>query len=213
MEQYLCATDYIDKDHPVITGFVEEHIKPGQSDLEKAVSIYYGVRDAIRYNPYSFGKTPEDMKASFILARKEGYCVAKAVVLCACIRACGIPARLGFADVKNHLSTPKLKEAMGTDVFVFHGYTDIFLENKWVKATPAFNLELCEKFNVKPLEFDGKNDSVFHQFDQSGHKHMEYIKDRGVYDDLPLEEIIIESAKWYPSMLERAKELKAQDDF
>lgn len=213
MKQYLCQTFYIDKDHPSITRFVADHIQDEQSDLEKAVAIYYAVRDKIQYNPYSFGRTPEDMKASTILKKRVGYCVGKAVVLCACARAAGIPARLGFADVKNHLTTPKLKAAMGTDIFVYHGYTDLFLEGKWVKATPAFNIELCEKFKVKPLEFDGKEDSIFHAFDQAGNKHMEYVKDRGTSADLPLEEIFAESAKYYPKMMEHAEAISAKDVF
>ena len=30
---------------------------------------------------------------------------------------------------------------MGTDLFVYHGYAELFLDGKWVKATPAFNVE------------------------------------------------------------------------
>jgi transglutaminase-like putative cysteine protease len=142
------------------------------------------------------------MKASTILQRGHGYCVAKAVVLAACLRSQKIPARLGFADVRNHLNTQRLRSLMGTDVFVYHGYTDIFLDGKWVKATPAFNLELCTNFNVKPLEFDGTRDSIFHPFDQSGQRHMEYVKDHGAFADLPWEIILAESMKQYPLYFE-----------
>lgn len=72
----------------------------------------------------------------------------------ACGIAAGIPARLGFADVKNHLATPRLTDLNGGDVFHWHAYTDLHLEGRWVKATPAFDLALCERFGVLPLEFD-----------------------------------------------------------
>src|SRR5574341_322846 len=61
-------------------------------------------------------------------------------------RVVGIPARVGYADVRNHLSTPKLRELVGGDLFVWHGYAELHLEGRWVKATPAFNLTLCERF-------------------------------------------------------------------
>ncbi len=198
MKTYLAPTEFIDSDHPSVVKFSQEHSCGSQNQIEKAIKLYYAVRDKIRYNPYSAGKTKETMRASFILEQGQGYCVAKAVLLCACCRAMQIPARLGFADVKNHLNTQKLRQAMGTDVFVYHGYTDIYLDGKWVKATPAFNLELCNNFNVKPLEFDGVVDSIFHPLDQTGKKHMEYLKDHGTFADLPLDTILEESKKWYP---------------
>lgn len=56
-------------------------------------------------------------------------------------------------------SPARMREQMKTDVFYWHGYASIYLEGKWVKATPAFNIELCEKF-LRLLEFDGRTDSI-----------------------------------------------------
>ena len=200
MKQYLCPTYFIESDHPMITAFAEEHSRLGKTDVEKAISIYYAVRDGLRYNPYSIDSSKTSMKAGTILERGDGYCVAKAVVLAACLRSQGIPARLGFADVKNHLVTKRLKKLMGTDMFVYHGFTDIFLKGKWVKATPAFNLSLCDKFNVKPLEFDGLTDSIFQPYNNAGKQYMEYIKDHGTFADLPWDAIAAEFRKRYPIM-------------
>ena len=202
MEEYLKSTYYIDSDHSTIIDFSDKNCKSGSTEIEKAIQLYYAVRDGIRYNPYSMEPVKDAMKASAILKKRQGYCVAKAVLLAACARCQKIPARLGFADVKNHLNTKRLAELMGTDVFVYHGYTELFLNNKWVKATPAFNLELCNNFNVKPLEFDGTKDSIFHPFDKSGNKHMEYVKDHGTFADLPWDRIISESKKAYPLYFE-----------
>ena len=202
MEEYLNPTYYIDSDHPTVAAFANQNSGSGVTRIEKAVQLYYAVRDGIRYNPYSMEPGKESMKASSVLDRGQGYCVAKAVLLAACARSQKIPARLGFADVNNHLNTKRLKELMGTDVFVYHGYTELFLNNKWVKATPAFNLELCNNFNVKPLEFDGTKDSIFHPFDKSGNKHMEYVKDHGLFADLPWETILADMKKSYPLYFE-----------
>jgi len=202
MEEYLNPTYYIDSDHSAVIEFANQNTKSGEKEIEKAVQLYNAVRDGIRYNPYSMEPGKKSMKASSVLNKGHGYCVAKAVLLAACARSQNIPARLGFADVKNHLNTERLKKLMGTDVFVYHGYTELFLNNKWVKATPAFNLSLCNNFNVKPLEFDGTKDSIFHTFDKSGNKHMEYVKDHGTFADLPWETIIAESRKSYPLYFE-----------
>ena len=199
MEKYLSPTYYIDSDNPKIIEFARQNTVPGQSQIENAVQLYYAVRDKFRYDPYSIEPDRESMKASVTLQKGRGYCVAKAVLLAACARSQKIPARLGFADVQNHLNTERLKELMGTNIFTYHGYTDLFLNNKWVKATPAFNLELCTNFNVKPLEFDGTTDSIFHPFDKSGNKHMEYVKDHGTFSDLPWDTLLTAMKKLYPA--------------
>ncbi|NOX32230.1 MAG: transglutaminase family protein [Deltaproteobacteria bacterium] len=205
MEKYLNHTYYIDSDHPKVFEFARLNCEQCVTDIEKAIRLYYSVRDGIRYNPYSIEPVKESMKASSILNKGYGYCVAKAVLLAACARSQGIPARLGFADVKNHLNTRRLQELMGTDVFVYHGYTELFLKGKWVKATPAFNLELCNNFNVKPLEFDATKDSIFHALDKKGNKHMEYVKQHGSFSDLPWDRILSELMKSYPTYFEDQK--------
>jgi len=187
---YLVATPTINSDHADIQSYALGKVCAEDSDTVKAVALYYAVRDDIRYDPYSFDLDPASFAASLTLAAGVGWCVPKAILLAACCRSVGIPARLGFADVKNHLSTERLRETMKTDVFHWHGYTSIYLNGRWVKATPAFNVELCNKFGLKPLEFDGHEDSIYHEFDQAGNRHMEYLLERGEYADVPFEEMM-----------------------
>ena len=199
MKEFLAPGRYVDSDHPAVTGFARTHVK-GAGDLERAVSLYYAVRDAIRYNPFLDFSRDEAFRGSACLETGEGFCVGKAALLAACARAVGIPARVGFADVKNHLTTPRLAERMGTDLFVYHGFTELWLEGRWVKATPAFNLELCRKFRVKPLEFDGRGDSIFHPFDADDRRHMEYLRERGSFADVPVAEIQRAFRDNYPAL-------------
>ncbi|MEN8245303.1 MAG: transglutaminase family protein [Thermodesulfobacteriota bacterium] len=186
---HLQPTPIIDSDHDAVKAYARQHAGQSENPVDQAVSLYYAVRDDIRYNPYKFELTVNGLKASTTLAEGEAWCVPKAALLAACCRVMGIPARVGYADVRNHLSTKRMREAMQTDVFHWHGYTTIYLDGKWVKATPAFNVELCEKFRLRTLEFDGRNDSIYHPFDLDGNKHMDYILFRGEYDDVPLEEM------------------------
>ena len=205
MKEYLAPGRYIDSGHPAVVKYARAHVK-GSGDVERAVSLYYAVRDGVRYNPFLDFSKDTAFRGSRCLETGEGFCIGKAALLAACARAEGIPARVGFADVKNHLTTPRLAERMGTDLFVYHGYTELWLEGKWVKATPAFNLELCRKFRVKPLEFDGREDSIFHPFDADERRHMEYLRDRGSYADVPVAEIQQAFRKTYPVLYSLGKE-------
>ncbi len=185
----LKPTSLIDSDHPAVQAFAQQHGN-GTSQRECAVALYYAVRDGFRYDPYRIDLSASGMKASSVLAAGFGWCLTKATLLAAACRAAGIPARLGFADVRNHLSTERLRQAMKTDIFAWHGYADLWLDGAWRKATPAFNLQLCEKFGLLPLEFDGIRDSIYHPFDRAGNRHMEYVRQRGTFNDLPLAQIV-----------------------
>jgi len=197
MKEFLSPATYIDSDHPAVVAFAREHAS-GKTPLERAVSLYYATRDGIRYNPFLDFSRESAFQASQCIVAGEGFCIGKAALLAACARADGIPARVGFADVKNHLTTPALRERMGSDLFVYHGYTELFLEGKWVKATPAFNVELCRRFKVKPLEFDGRADSIFHPYDEDERRHMEYLRERGSHADVPVAEIMRVFRETYP---------------
>ncbi|CAA0121309.1 Uncharacterised protein [Halioglobus japonicus] len=199
-EECLAPSRFIDSAHPSITTLATSLTASSAGDVANAVSLYYWVRDQVRYNPYRVEKTPEAYLASATLTVGEGWCVPKALLLAALCRAQGIPARVGYADVRNHLSTERLRQSMQTDVFYYHGYTSLFLEGRWVKATPAFNIELCEKFALRPLEFNGLEDSLYHEFDVAGNRHMEYLNDRGEYLDLPFDDMMTTMQTHYPSL-------------
>ena len=199
MKAYLESTRYVDSDHPAVISFSRRN-SSGKNDLERAVSLYYAVRDGIRYNPFLDFSKEESFQASHCLAVGEGFCIGKAALLAACARVAGVPARVGFADVRNHLTTPALRARMGSDLFVYHGFTELWLEEKWVKATPAFNVELCRRFKVRPLEFDGREDSIFHPFDADERRHMEYVSYRGSHADVPAAEIMREFRARYPGL-------------
>ena len=186
---FLTPSETIDSDHPAIRRFAENTAGQAASPEAAARQLYYAVRDGIRYDPYAIDLSVKGLRASATLAKGRGWCVPKAVLLAAACRAVGIPARLGFADVRNHLSTARMRAQMQTDVFYWHGYTALYLDGRWLKATPAFNIELCERFRLHPLEFNGKDDAIYHPFDLAGNRHMEYLAYRGEFRDVPIEEI------------------------
>jgi transglutaminase-like putative cysteine protease len=201
MRPSLAPTAIVDSDHPRVVAFARQAAGSGTA-RERAVRLYYAVRDGFRYDPYSFRMTSGGLRASRTLEARAGWCVPKAVLLAACCRAEGIPARLGFADVRNHLATERLVRLMGTDLFLWHGYVSLQLDERWVKATPAFNAEMCRRFDVLPLEFDGGADSLLQPFNALSQRHMEYVRDRGLYDDVPVAEMVAELRAAYPRLVE-----------
>lgn len=199
---YLQPTPFIDSDAPTVAEYARSVVGDAKTDVEQGVKLYYAVRDPIRYDPYAIVLDPGAYKASAVLAAKAGFCIQKAILLAAVARAVGIPSRLGYADVRNHLTTERLRNLMGTDVFAFHGYTELCLDGQWVKATPAFNRSLCERFKVRPLEFDGQNDSIFHPFDVEGRQHMEYLRDHGHFADFPFGRMVRSFQEHYPHLVQ-----------
>jgi len=196
--EYLKPTKIIDSDSEAIVAYARDAVKDaGQDPISKAVRLYYAVRDAIWYDPYLPFYKPEHYRASNVLKRGRAFCVGKACLLCALGRVCGIPSRVGFATVRNHLATRQLLEFLGSDLFVYHGFVEFFLNQKWVKATPAFNVELCKRHKVIPLEFNGCEDSIFHPYNAEKKQFMEYVEDHGTDADIPVDEIVAAWKKTY----------------
>ena len=208
----LQSSFFMDYEHTSIQAFILANSTPHISKEEKAIELYYAVRDKIRYDPYTYSFDKSTFKASYVIQAGRAWCVPKSILYTACLRAIGVPALLGFADVRNHLSTERMRKTMKTDIFIWHGYTSLFLHGKWVKATPAFNIELCEKFQLKPLEFDGKEDSIYHPFDLSGNKHMEYLEDHGTFDTFPFETMVTECKRFYGDSNEATATANFEED-
>jgi transglutaminase-like putative cysteine protease len=187
---YLTSTTIIDSDHQIIQDYARKARGESTDPIDVAVKLYLAVRDDIRYDPYSPFYLPEHYRASYVLKRGRSFCVPKASLLCALGRTCGIPSRVGLADVRNHLTTKQLIEFMGSDLFVCHGFVELYLEGNWVKATPAFNSELCGRHHVPPLEFNGREDSLFQPYNSKNQKFMEYVAFRGVHPDVPVDQIV-----------------------
>jgi len=198
---YTDPGEYIDSDYPAVQDFSRAAVPSDASDREKASLLYSAVRDGIRYNPYVDWRVPEAFRASSVLAAGNGYCVGKAALCAAACRVHGIPARVGFADVRNHLTTEKLRQSMRTDVFIWHGFAEVHVDGAWRKATPTFNATLCAKLGVHPLDFDGHKDALLHPFDGAGRTYMQYVNDHGSYHDVPAKFLMREMARVYAGML------------
>jgi transglutaminase-like putative cysteine protease len=198
---YLSAASFVDSGDPVIRAFAHQALGGAQTAKDKALALYGAVRDSIQYDPYVDFLDPAVFRASDVLRAGKGFCVGKSALLTAAARAAGIPARPGYADVRNHLTSKRLQDLVDGDIFYWHSYTELNIDGKWVKCTPAFDAALCARAKITPLDFDGINDSLFHPFDPAGRRHMEYLKDRGAFADVPFATIIADFKKFYPKLV------------
>lgn len=201
MYQYLEPNEFVDCDHPSIITYTQEATEGATTPLEKLVALYYAVRDGFRYYPYDVCIDRAKLKASYLLTKKHGYCIEKSNLFAAGARILGFPSRLNFGNVRNHLGTDKLEVYLGTDVLVFHGCAEVFVKGKWLKATPVFNKELCDKFGVEPLDFNGKEDAVFQKSNKKGQPFMEYVHNYGSFPDIPIDLFLSESILHYPPFI------------
>jgi len=204
-QDFLRPTFFIDSDDEEVRTFARKAVAGFAGEKASAIALYYAVRDSITYDPYLDYTDRNVFRASAVLAIKRGFCIGKSALLAASARSLGIAARPGFADVRNHLTSKRLHDLTGSDIFMWHSYTELKIDGAWVKCTPAFDSALCARAKIAPLEFDGANDSLFHPFDPAGRRHMEYLQDRGPFDDVPVEAIMGDFQRHYARLLDSGK--------
>jgi hypothetical protein len=197
-QQFLSETHSLDFSHPAVQEYIAA-FRELPSEKEKAVALYIKVRDGFLYDPYHLDLRPSALKASVVTGKSRAWCVEKSILCCAGMRALGIPARLGFGIVKNHIGVEKLLHYLKRDEIVFHGFTEVYLDGKWTKCTPAFDRRICRINKVEPLEWDGSEDSLFQAY-RGEEKYMEYLHFYGVFADVPFELMKTEMERYYPHL-------------
>lgn len=205
--EFLRETPRIDFSTPEVQAFMRT-IPVFEDSRSQAIAIYETVRDSFLYDPYHLDLRPESLKASVVASKKRAWCVEKSLLACACFRASGFPARLGFGIVKNHIGVEKLLMYLKRDEIVFHGYVEIFLEGRWVKCTPAFDPRICKLSGVPVLQWDGREDSLFQGY-VGANRFMEYLHFYGEFEDIPFELMHREMLKYYPDLFKDPVDTKA----
>ncbi|MAD96571.1 MAG: transglutaminase [Flavobacteriaceae bacterium] len=208
---YSKSTFFFDTQSKEIQDIIADYQSNSLSKKEITIGLYNFVRDHWRYNPFKISFVKENYKASEIAKRDQGNCIEKSIILITCLRALGIPARLHLGKVKNHIAVESLTKKLGTNELTPHGMVNVFLDGKWLKMSPAFNKELCERFQVEPLEFDGENNSFLQQYNSHGDEFMEYIEDYGFFEDVPIDFMIQNLKDNYPKIFKNDDKVKEYD--
>lgn len=202
---YTEASYYFDVNNAAIQKLIADYKDNSISDKEKTIALYTKVRDSLKYDPYNISLAKENFRASVIAQKTTGNCVEKSVLLIACLRALGIPARLHLGKVKNHIAVEILTEKFGSNELTPHGMVGVFLNDKWLKMSPSFNASLCIKLNVQPLDFDGENSSFLQQYNDEGNLFMEYTADYGFFEDVPIDFMKSNIKEHYPHIFDMNK--------
>ncbi len=205
-KSYKNETEILDYNHSSFSSFLEG-IEGVGNPLDQLLKTYQKVRDHFLYDPYHLDLRPEGLKASSVLLKKRAWCVEKANVMAACGRRLGFPTRLSYAIVTNHIGIEKLESYLRRPEIVFHGYVEIFINGKWVSCTPAFDKKVCRLSGVEPLEFDGKQNSLFQAF-KGKERFMEYIHYYGHFADVPIQLMNSEMKKYYPHLFDEVYDTK-----
>lgn len=202
MDSFLRETAYINFNNPEFDKFLVGISDKNKRQVDLAIELYNLVRDSFLYDPYHLNISSEGLIASRVLIKKRAWCVEKSTVLAACARRFGIPSRLGYAIVKNHIGVERLVQYLKREEIVFHGYVELYLDGKWVKCTPAFDPRVCRMSGVSVLTWNGRDDSMFQEFEKDV-KFMEYIHFYGEFDDVPIQLMNTEMKKYYPHLFEQ----------
>jgi transglutaminase-like putative cysteine protease len=206
MNDFLKSTNFLDFDTFEIQNYLKD-TPQFESKRELAVFLYEKVRDGFLYDPYHLDLREKSLKSSKIVSKNRAWCVEKSILLASVARYFEIPSRLGFAIVTNHIGVEKLVSYLRKEEIVFHGYVELFLDEKWVKCTPAFDKRICRISNVSPLIWDGKNDSMFQEFEENK-RFMEYLHSYGTFDDVPIKLMNDEMKLHYPHLFEEVWDSK-----
>lgn len=199
---YLKSSYFFDFENDLVQSLIAEFADYSISDKQKAIGVYTKIRDDWKYDPYSISLSKETYTASSIADKPTGNCVEKSILLIACFRALGLPARLHLGKVKNHIAVERLTEKFGSNELTPHGMVNVFIGDKWLKVSPAFNASLCKMLNVDPVDFDGENDSFLQQYNSEGSRFMEYIDDYGHFEDVPIEFMLNNVKEHYPHIFD-----------
>ena len=207
--RYLKTSYIINWKNPNILNELSRIVEdiPENDHVQKAIKLFYFVRDNIKYRVTLDFATPNYLKANTTLRNGYGHCVCKAILLTSLARAAKIPTKLHFVDLKNNLLSQDWIDKFGEEL-LWHGYVEFYLNERWVKANPAYDKELCIKHNYHITEFNGKDDALFDPLDLSGNKFMEYTKDHGTYAKVPYFRMVCTWLKHYALKILKYKKKK-----
>lgn len=185
----LEATDLIDSTHPGIAACALRLCVAQLSPKERACQLFRFVRDEIAYE-FLPRLEREEYRASRVLEAGKGFCVQKAILLCALGRAAGIPTALVLSDLRDATLPEALVRALGTDTLYHHGLNALYLDGRWMLADASLPQALCERRGYRPAHFDGAADAMLAPTTLAGSPHAIYEKIHGAYSEFPFEQMV-----------------------
>jgi len=180
LSRFLKSTTVINSDSDIIKATAESLFNNANSDEEIVKRLFYFIRDEIRYI-FRLTDNPEDLKASFILQRKQGFCTQKAILFCAIARSINIPAGIAFFEIIDYFMN---KSAVNGRLIQYHGIASLYLHGRWILFDATLDKRLCEMNNRPVTEFSATKDCLMPPLAENRNKHIEYVKFRGMCSNI-----------------------------
>jgi len=183
----LGPTDVIESEQPAIRDLAQRLTAGLDSPPDKARALFDYVRDEIVYNFAPLLATRSDWRASATLARGDGFCQQKALLLAALARAVGIPSQIGFQHLKDYkLLETRYVSVLPDGVIPFHGLNALYLNGRWIWADATLDAGLSERRGYRLVEFRADEDMLLPATDLAGRPHFDFLAEFGPYPDLPV---------------------------
>jgi len=181
-ETCLAATKFIDSNSREVQESLQALDFDELGEADRAIRLFNFVRDSIRYE-FTVRLAIGEYVASRILEEGCGFCVRKAIALCALGRAAGIPSALVYSDLLDHTLPESVVQAMGTRCIHHHGLVAFFLGGRWVKLDPSTPSAYAVKRGLCVVEFDGQHDALQGPRTRAGSDHVAYVSWHGMFND------------------------------
>ena len=186
LNAYLAPTPFIESQHASIAALVDRLGLSSMAPRARAVAAFRFVQNEIRYE-FVAKLAPEYYQASRVLADGRGFCVQKAVLLCALGRAAGLPTALVVSDLRDRTLPEALVQALKTDVFYHHGLNAFHLDGRWIQVDASLSSDLAERRGYLLPSFDGVSEALLSPVTRTGEPHTEYVAFHGRFPDLSFE--------------------------
>jgi transglutaminase-like putative cysteine protease len=149
---YLAPDDLIQSDHPEILHTASTVVNGAADERERAIKLFYWVRDSIAYCIES------DRSALEVLREGRGVCVTKTLLHVALLRAAGVAARIGHADYRADVLRAIFPDSYmdrQPEVYPLHTFAEVYLDGQWITCDATIDREFGAEFGFPVMEFDG----------------------------------------------------------
>lgn len=166
LEEFLRPTRSCDFTKAIVTNKAREITETTKDAQEKALKIFYWVRDQIK-----FGISNIDVRASTTLKKGYGECGNKTTLHMALLRAVGIPSRMHSVLAKRDVLQGLIPNFVYKKMvpLVSHFWCECYLDGTWISCESMLDKPLYEnllktekirKDQIPTIDWDGKTDLI-----------------------------------------------------
>ncbi len=170
LDDYLVSSPLGDSNNVELIQKTQDLTNNLPNDKEKAIKIFYFLRDKFLYKTDPFFKSASDT-----LQKGYGDCASKSHLQIAMLRAIKIPARFHIIYLKFDVLKPffpKWINEISASRVVQHSFCECFLNGKWIACDSTFDKMLLDGARSKGLI---KEQNAYSQIEWDGEHDLEAL--------------------------------------